>query len=157
MQSYIRYLSFVALMFLFSCDKMPLFITCSDCTKDEPTTAILRIKLDGDALYQMSGVVINVYSGNLEDNILLATFSASTAETTYTVTLNKKYTITATYHQNSQTYIAVDSVTPGVKYDTSQCTDPCYFVYNNKVNLKLKYTLLQRPGQKEPMVITGLA
>jgi hypothetical protein len=126
-------------MVLFSCDKMVLFVNCSDCTKDEPTTATLKIKIGGAEVYDMSGVVINIYSGNLEDDILLDTFTSSNTEETYTVTINKKYTITATYHLNSKTYIAVDSVTPGVKYDSSKCTDPCYYVYNNKVNLKLKY------------------
>jgi hypothetical protein len=140
MRTIIRYLLFASLTILFSCEKMPLFVQCSDCTKDEPTNVTLRIKIDGATLYDLSTVTVNIYSGNLEDNIPVATFTASGTDATYQVTINKKYTITATYHINSQTYIAVDSVTPGVKYDTSQCTDPCYFVYNYKVNLKLKYT-----------------
>jgi hypothetical protein len=127
-------------MILLSCDKMSLFINCSDCIKDEPTTTALTIKIGGPQVYNQGGVEIKVYSGNLEDDILIATFTGWSIEETYTVTINKKYTLTATYHLNSKTYITVDSVIPGVKYDTSKCSDPCYFVYNNKVNLKLKYT-----------------
>jgi hypothetical protein len=125
---------------------MLLFVKCSDCTKEEPETANLEIAIDGTFIDDLSSVIINVYSGNIEDNVLLATFTASRTDMTYTVSINKKYTVTATYYLNEATYIAVDSVTPGVKYDTSQCTDPCYYVYNKKVNLKLKYSGLLRPA-----------
>jgi hypothetical protein len=140
MRNCVRYVLFLALTVVFSCDKIPLFVKCADCVKDEPVTAILDIRIDGVALDNISSTVINIYSGNLEDDVLLVTFPATGTDMTYKVTINKKYTITATYNLNEKTYVAVDSVTPGVKYDTSQCSEPCYYIYNKRVNLKIKYT-----------------
>jgi hypothetical protein len=127
---------------------MPLFVNCSDCTKEEPETATLEIKLDGVVIDDLSGAVVNIYSGNLEDNVLLATFTASKSDLTFTVAVNNKYTVTATYSLNKGTYVAVDSAIPRVKYDTSQCTDPCYYIYDKKVNLKLKYTGIQKSADE---------
>jgi hypothetical protein len=58
----------------------------------------------------------------------------------YDVPINKKYTATATYYKSDIKYVAVDSATPRVKYDKNQCDDPCYFVYDRVVDLRLKYT-----------------
>jgi len=55
------------------------------------------------------------------------------------VSLNKKYTVTATYQIDGDTYIAVDSAFPRVKYTKEQCEDPCYFVYDRIVDLRIKY------------------
>jgi hypothetical protein len=139
MKSYIKYFLFTAIMLLFSCDKILVSVKCSDCTKDEPVTATLEISIIGNLTDNISNVEISIYSGNLEDDVLVTKFPATGTDMTYEVTVNKKYTLTATYHFPNRTYVVVDSVTPGVKYDTTQCTDPCYYVYNKKVNLKLKY------------------
>jgi len=62
----------------------------------------------------------------------------STMPVPYFVSINKKYTITATYFFGAK-YTAVNSVTPRVRYSKDQCDDPCYYVYDKTVNLKLKY------------------
>ena len=87
-----------------------------------------------------SETIIRIYSGNLEDSVLLGTLIATSKDLTYTATINKKYTITATYFMSDASYTVVDSILPGVKYVTDQCADPCYIVYDKKVNLRLKYT-----------------
>ena len=126
------------LTLFFSCDKLGLYnVNCSGCTVEEPTKADLEIKLSltGDNLK-----VINVYEGNLEDSILFATIRSAGTNSTYQVPLNKIFTLTATYNVLGKEYIAVDSAYPRVKYDKSSCQDPCYFVYNNVVDLKLRRT-----------------
>lgn len=124
------------LIIFFSCEKQNLVFNCSDCTENEPITADLKIKLDPSSTELVS---INVYEGDIEDNILYKAISTAQSETTVSVTLNKTYTMTAEYHVSGKTYIAMDSVTPGVMYDKNQCDNPCYFVYNKTVNLRLKY------------------
>jgi hypothetical protein len=57
------------------------------------------------------------------------------------VTLNKKYTATAMYYYADNNYVVVDSAFPKVKYEKDQCNDPCYFVYDRVVNLRLHYKL----------------
>ena len=136
----LKYLLFLTLILLFSCDKSVLFVQCSDCTKEEPKTAVIEITINESAITNNQETTINIYSGNLEDNVLLVTFKAGSTEPTYTATINKQYTITATYIINGISYNVVGSIYPRVRYVTKQCTEPCYYIYDKKVNLKLKYT-----------------
>jgi len=85
-------------------------------------------------------VQINVYEGNIDDSVLYSSFKTSGTQTTIPVTLNKKYTVTATYYISDNYYIAVDSATPRVRFEKTQCDDPCYYVYDKKIDLRLKYT-----------------
>ena len=137
MRNFIRILSLLLLTLFLSCEKQGLFVNCSDCTTDEPLKADLEIKIDFN--YSQSSVRIDVYEGNLEDNILYSTFYSSSTTTTIPVTLNKKYTLTATYLVSDNYYIAVDSATPGVKYEKNQCNNPCYFVYDRNIDLRIKH------------------
>jgi hypothetical protein len=148
MRSLIKYLLFLALMLFFSCEKTVLFVTCSDCTKEEPKNAVLEIKVDDLYINGRSETMIRIYSGNLEDSVLLDAFNAASTDLTYTATLNKNYTITATYFIKDKKYTTVDAIYPRVKYVTDQCADPCYFVYDKKVNLKLKYSGVQKTTDK---------
>jgi hypothetical protein len=130
----------IILAISFSCEDQGLFVKCPDCTKEEPVKTDLNVKLDNKINSNGVFKLINVYEGNLEDSVLYQSFNTSSTSTTIPVTLNKTYTVTATYYFNGNTYIAVDSATPRVKYDKGQCDEPCYFVYDRNINLSLKYT-----------------
>ena len=123
---------------LFSCEKQGLIVKCPDCTTDEPLKINLNVKLDEG--YSSSPTVINVYEGNLEDSVLYNSYQTTETQALIEVSLNKKYTITATYHIADDYYIAIDSATPRVRYDKTQCDNPCYFVYDKDINLRLEYT-----------------
>jgi len=123
---------------LFSCKEHGLFVKCPDCTVDEPVKIQLEVKLDIN--YYGTATLINVYEGNLEDSVQYSSYSSYGTSTTIPVTVNKKYTVTATYYKPGNSYIAVDSATPRVRYDKEQCNDPCYFVYDKIIDLRLKYT-----------------
>jgi hypothetical protein len=127
-----------AFIICFSCEDRGLFVKCPDCTTDEPKDTSLKIKLDGVD----SGLTtqINVYEGNAEDSVLYDSFKTFSSEASVTVTLNKKYTVTATYFIHDNYYIAFDSATPRVRYDKKLCDNPCYFVYDRDIDLRLKYT-----------------
>ncbi len=122
----------------FSCEKNGFFVNCEDCIRDEPVDTRLEITLDADIT---SGAVITVYEGNIEDNIIYTTFKVSTEETSVVVFLNRKYTVSAKYLISDTNYIVVDSATPRVTYDDMKCDEPCYYIYDNDVNLKLKNKL----------------
>lgn len=132
----IRLIIFAVIMLLFSCEERGWIVKCPDCTEDEPSEATLKIKLNPGS----DPVLVRIYEGELGDNILIASFEAYDNEDFRTVSLNKMYTLTATYTTGGTLYIAVDSVIPGVKYDKSQCDEPCYYVYDKIVDLRLKYT-----------------
>jgi hypothetical protein len=137
MAKIIRILFLVVLAISFSCEEQIIFVACSDCTEAEPTRTELVIKLDSN--YSGDDPLINVYEGNLNDNILYDSFYAIGGASTVPVTLNKKYTITATYFISFNTYIVVNSVTPRVVYEKRQCDIPCYFVYDKTVDMRLKH------------------
>lgn len=138
MRIVIRILLLTTLVLCFSCEKQGIFVKCSECTENEPVKTYLEIKLDIN--YSGTATVINVYEGNLEDNILYKTIETSNSEQSISVTLNKKYTVTASYYIANSYYIAVDSATPRVGYSKEQCDKPCYFTYDKVVDLRIKYT-----------------
>jgi hypothetical protein len=128
---------FVFFIFCFSCEQSPLFIiNCGECVAEEPLEAELDMKLDSKS---NNNIEINIYEGELSDKIIFANFRTSGNSTSFKVPLNKKFTVTATYYVGQNTYIVVDTAFPRVKYDKRSCDNPCYYVYNRKVNLRLKY------------------
>lgn len=130
---------FLALLFCFSCeDTEPLIINCAECLLYEPDEAEITIKLENVSSQELT--IVKIYTGYLEDNLLYKTISASSGSISTKVPFNKIYTVTATYFIDGTFYTAVDTFTPRVKYEEEQCVDPCYYVYDNDINLRLKYT-----------------
>jgi hypothetical protein len=138
MKIIVKILMLITFTFCFSCEEQGLSVKCSDCTGEEPLGTDLEVKLD----IQHNGyqTIINVYEGNLEDSVIYSSFRASGTKTTVHVNLNKKYTVTTTYYIPDDYYTVIDSATPRVKYEKSQCDEPCYFVYDKVIDLRLKYT-----------------
>ncbi len=138
MKTVINIMLFLIILFLFSCEKLDTIVKCSECIPAEPESTDLIIMLEYGSNIP---AVVRIYEGELEDNILRTSFNTLASESTFPVNLNKKYTVTATYEFKGITYIAVDSAIPRVKYVSGQCDDPCYYVYNRTVDLRLKYTV----------------
>jgi hypothetical protein len=137
---YFTYSLFLSAIFL-SCNKDLHSVSCIDCVFERPVEIRLEVTIDiyKDGMYLEP--YVKIYEGNLEDSILVAAKSSSTNPVFFMVNINKKYTVTATYYYyHYKTYTVVDSVLPGFIYDTKKCDRPCYFIKNNTINLKLKYT-----------------
>lgn len=131
------YLLFAILLLLLSCDDKIIIVNCSDCTADEPEKADIVLKLEPET---GSFVLVRVYRGPLEDNIMIDSFTTESTQYTYTADLNTKYTFTAEYLLvTGTTIVVVNSAYPRVKYEKDQCEHNCFFVYGNKVNLRIKY------------------
>lgn len=125
---------FILMSVLFSCEEL-VIIDCTECISEEPKEAYLRIMIDGNN----QGVVLKIYTGKLEDNALYENIvSFSRDVVLQKVPLNKYYTVTAEYSISGNKYIVVNSVMPRVKYTEDQCSDPCYYIYDKKVDLQLK-------------------
>ena len=122
--------------YVMSCEGSESSINCSDCTAAEPYEATLKCEID-------MGVqtLLQIWEGKLEDSLLVYSKSGSFATNVIkeTVSINRDYAVTATYIIDNKTYVAVGSASPRVIYSEDKCDDPCYFVYGNKVNLRLKY------------------
>ncbi|MFA5818927.1 MAG: hypothetical protein WC854_06575 [Bacteroidales bacterium] len=139
MRKILRIIFLLILVISFSCEEHGLFfILCSECTAEEPLKANLEIKLS--RVYNYTTTTGKIYEGNLEDSILYKTFETTGTKTSLWVSINKKYTVTARYYISENWYYVVNSVTPRVRYDKENCNDPCYFVYDRVVDLRLKYT-----------------
>jgi len=138
MKKVIKLFALLFIAFSISCEEHGILIDCKDCTEEEPDNALLELSLD--VFSSSTQTIINIYEGNLEDDCLYKRFNTTLKGTTIPVTLNKKYTVTAEYNVSGIIYTTVDSATPRLKYNKDQCDNPCYFVYDKKVNLKLRYT-----------------
>jgi hypothetical protein len=142
MKRILKILFIIGLAVCFSCEEKGWFPDCNDCTAEIPLTTDLFIKVTGTEL----SVLISIYEGELEDSVLYdsAFVYHNVNEYTSQVPVNKTYTITATYKVDDDTYIAVDSATPKVRYTEDQCEEACYYVYDREVDLRLKYTAKQQ-------------
>ena len=127
---------FLFLTVCFSCEENGLIADCSNCTVEEPEMATLIVKLKDIGI----PVRVNIYEGELEDSILYDFTDSNVSEYNPAVKLNKRYSLTATYYIDGNTYVAIDAVTPKVKYTKDQCDEPCYYVYDRVADLRLKYT-----------------
>jgi hypothetical protein len=136
MKYFLKIAAFFAITICFSCEGKEWFVNCPDCTAVEPEFALVKVKLKDI----QSLVSIKVYEGDLEDDILYSSFDTQGSDYTTKTSLNKKYTFTATYNIGGNTYIAVSSAIPRIRYEENQCENPCYFIYDNIVDLRLKYT-----------------
>ena len=138
MAEFKRYMFLLIIVLLFSCEDSKYNTDCNDCLEDEPEQTTLVAELDDPGV---SGVLIILYEGRIEDNVVYDStgvyYSGSYEKR---VSLNRMYTITATYVKNDKVYTVVNSTTPRVKYTETMCEEPCYFVYDRKMDLKLKYT-----------------
>jgi hypothetical protein len=136
-RSFVAVLGFIFLSVCFSCEEdIELGVICTECENSEPKQAELELKLEGD--YGYRSTLVKIYEGNLEDSILFKSFETVSNKRTILVPINKKYTVTATYYRNTITYIAVNSAFPRVRYDEISCENPCYWVYDKTINLRLK-------------------
>ncbi len=144
MKAFLKSFIFFMLIICFSCEDPTCYtceekgwlINCSECITDPPLEAILKVSLSKTE----APALITVYEGELEDSVFYKSSLTDSDGYNFAVILNKKYTVTAKYQINGNTYIAVDTATPKVKYTKDQCDDPCYFVYDRKIDLRLKYT-----------------
>lgn len=139
MREVIRFIFFILIIITFSCEK-EFIIKCADCVSEEPVTTQLIIKVNigpGPGAYLTT---VSLYEGNIEDNILITAYPATGEVISPTVSLNKKYSVAATYLDGDKEYIAIDSAIPRVSYEKTECTNPCYFVYDRTIDVRLKYT-----------------
>jgi hypothetical protein len=128
--------SLLLISLVFSCEKFEDIIVCSDCYDTEPLKAELNIQLD---MNPENATEIIVYEGMLEDGIVYKRVLTGQISATIPVSVNRLYTVTASYNTVEKNITIVNSTTPRVKYSKDRCEEPCWYVYDRYVNLKLNY------------------
>jgi hypothetical protein len=124
---------------MLSCDKQDLFVSCKDCLDKEPIEVVIDIKLDPFEAWNYTPE-ISIYEGNMEDSLLMSRYSADHSPISLSVRVNKKYTVVAKYYKYGIYYYAVDAAMPRVRVENEICEKPCYILYDNKVDLRIRYT-----------------
>jgi hypothetical protein len=124
---------------LFSCEKFREFPGCNDCLDTEPSRAQLKFKIESS--YGVA-VELKVYEGELSDSILIYTQTLTYYYPDFkiNVALNKKFSATGKYVINKISYTVIDAAIPKVVYEKDRCDDPCYYIYGNTIDLRLKKT-----------------
>lgn len=127
----------IIILLLHSCDGPGLF-PCSECNEQYPARIYLELEL-ADPSQTPVNVQVTVYEGPVDDNIILYEFSTAAQTYLLDALLYKDYTVTARSVYDGKTYIAVDMATPSIHFEEDLCEMPCYYVYNNKLDLRLRY------------------
>lgn len=148
MKIYRIFYMFLLAILAFSCEydmtglNRVSFVDCSECSADEPLSAYITIILRNPYELGTTGgvIIVDIYEGNLEDNVIFKSIQATRTEVEVNLPVNKKYSFAASYLIDNKTYIVVNSITPKVKSDKRSCDEPCYYTTPRKVNLKLRRT-----------------
>jgi hypothetical protein len=132
------YFALTLMAIILSCDESFVIVKCSGCLESEPVEAKITVDFENYGVYTIK---LTIYEGEVEDNIILGSYINPVNLMEYYFPINKKYTFKAEYtDRNGVKYIAVNSVFPRVKLELEQCSlSPCYYVYDNKLNMELKY------------------
>ncbi len=133
------FLIFILATLFASCEDLEI-VDCSECYSDPPSETVIYVKIDNNYT-DNENVEISIYDGDYEDGILHYSFYLrSSSDTPVRLSIDKKYTFTATYYIEGKSYIVFDTTTPTIEYSSDGCESPCYYVKEDRVNLKLKYT-----------------
>ena len=117
-------------------------LDCSECYSDKPSEAEINVKLTLNQLNPF--VVINVYSGRIEEEILIISDTARNETWSTVLPADEYYTVTATYSSGSQSrpnynVTAIDGGFVRTKKILARCDKPCWVIRGNNFNVRLKY------------------
>jgi len=127
----------LSLMVGTSCvEKLFPIVDCNECLDYEPTFATVTMKVSQLGSYP---VTINIYEGGDTSGELIYTLNTTFEKPVFEVSLNRTYTFEAIYIDGDKTFRAINAINPLVKYTDSECDTECWYIYNNTVDLRLKY------------------
>ncbi len=117
-------------------------VDCSECYLDEPAEAEINVRLTLRG--ENNHIVINIYSGRIDEGILI--LSEKVRSETYKTTLpvNAYYTVAAEYPSDlmTRTYqniYAIDGGFVRTKKIYTTCDVPCWVIRGNNFDVRLKY------------------
>ncbi len=129
----------LTLLLLFSCEESNI-TDCSECNPGENYIVELKIPIRTPE-YIPSNPIVTIYEGAMEDNIVLERFTVNESYSyiTFDAVLYKDYTACLEFILDGKQYISIGAACPKVRYDKTSCNEPCYYVYDNVIDLKLRY------------------
>lgn len=129
----------MALLMLFSCEEGGI-TDCDTCDPGGIYQPQLTIYIRNSE-YVPANPVVTIYEGAIKDSIVLSRMSVNESYSyiTYDAVLYKDYTATLEFFLNSVKYVAIGAACPKVRFDESTCEEPCYYLYDNIIDLRLRY------------------
>jgi hypothetical protein len=135
----LKILFLVALTLAMSCDEI-YYIDCEECFTVEPNECNITL------LYQTTlgtpySAHIDVYLGKVEDGVLIESFelNETSFNPSFRALIDNEYTVVATTIVGNKVYRVINSTIPETKFVEEVCTDDCYVIRKNTINIKLKY------------------
>jgi len=129
----------LALLLLFSCEEGTI-TDCSKCYTEGINQPQLTIYIRNPE-YEPVNPIVTVYEGAIADSIVLKRINVNESYSyiTYDAVLYKDYTVTVEFFINNVRYVSIGAACPKVRYDETSCDGPCYYLYDNVVDLRLRY------------------
>jgi hypothetical protein len=129
----------VLLALLLSCEE-DIVRDCGECYPGGIETATLIISFRNTEYIPVNPTV-TLYEGAVEDGIILAEYSIGDPYSyiNYDALLYKDYTATLEFTLDGRRYITTAGACPQLGYDDTSCDEPCWFVFNNILDLRLRY------------------
>lgn len=129
----------LAVLLIFSCDE-GYMTDCRECNPEYPVQSKLKIRYWNPDIVLQDGKV-TLYEGIVEDSLVIGYYDVEMAvsDLTYDAILYKDYSATLEFIFEGQKYIATGAARPRVRYDETSCDEPCYYIYDNVIDLRLRY------------------
>lgn len=129
----------VILTLIVSCEDS--FVSdCSECYPEGVPRAQLKI-LYRNPDYVPVNPKVTLYEGAVEEGIMIRQYIIEEAVSFIEVDaiLYKDYSATLEFNLDGQKYITTAGACPKAGFDKNSCEEPCYFVYDNVLDLRLRY------------------
>ena len=134
------YLLSLVLIAVISCNPEEWeLVDCSECYTERPSEAEINVKLSIDRLNP--SVIIDVYSGRLEEEILILSETVTTETWSTILPVDEYYSVTATYSARTGDFnvTAIDGNHVRTREVRAICDETCWVIRGNNFNVKLKY------------------
>jgi hypothetical protein len=128
----------VLLTILFSCEDSYVS-ECRDCYPEGVPLTQLKILLRNTD-YVPVNPMLTLYEGPVEDGIIIRQFISEVSVSYFAIDaiLYKDYSATLEFTMDGRRYITTAGACPKVGYDKNSCEEPCYFLYDNVLDLRLR-------------------
>lgn len=117
-------------------------VDCNECYTVKPEEAVINVKLTLNNVNRY--VVIDVYRGRIEEEILILSDTARAESWSTVLPVNEYYSVAATYYSgiadiNYYNVTAIDGGVVRARKVSARCDVPCWIITGTNFNVKLKY------------------
>jgi hypothetical protein len=117
-------------------------VDCSECYLDEPVEAEINVRLT--LRDETSHIVVNIYSGRIDEGILILSENVKSETFKTTLPVNAYYSVSVEYPsdyttRSYQNIYAVDGGYVRTKKIYTTCDVPCWVIRGNNFDVRLKY------------------